>query len=1164
MAITNVTANNTTVTGTSSNPSLTLPNTPAQGNLLIASLVTINSVVHAIPGWTELPTNSPATQTGVKVSYFYKIAGASESKIITPSSISLGNWRMCVAEWNDSAGGTWTLDVSAQTLTASGSVANSGTTATTTQANEVWITVIAAASVRTQGSPTNGFTLITGGGPIASGYMYHKIVSATGAASTSVTLVSGNAASAGIIATWYALPPITPKSSSDSGSGADTQSLSVARVFVTSADTGSGVDIGVPRARVASAQTGAGTDTQLVVVGRTFKTSSDAGSGTDTGVPRARVTSADGAALDPYTVLLIHADGTDTSTTFVDSSPAAHSIVAIGNAQVDTALSKFGGASLLCDNGGAISSADHADFKFIGDWTIDFQVAIKDNTVAGNICTKRVAGGTGPFTIYQINATIYFYAMSAAQWDVASAIPFASGITPGVMHHLEVCRSGNTFYGFWDGTQVFTFTDSRALYNNTEPISFGGSPGTGEYSSVWLDEMRVSKGIARHTSNFTPPTAPYTLGVANGSESAVVFQRTSKASSDSGSGTDSGIPRARVASSQTATGADTQVAAVGQTFKTSSDAGVGADAILKRKTQVLDVGTGVETHRRAAKLTDVGSGADTQVVRVRVVSADVGAGADTQRKTAKQTDVGAGSDTQALKVKSASADTGVGTETSKRVARLTDVGSGADTQVVKVRVVSADTGSGVDAILKRKTQVLEVGAGADTQTTGVGVVTRFGTDAGSGTDSVLKRKVVSADSCGGVDSGTVAVGVVPKTSSDAGSGTETQVLVVGRVFKTSSDAGTGVDAPTKLKRQFADVGSGVDAQLLKAKPTSNDSGVGTETQRAIKKVTDVGSGVEAQLVRVRVTSSDAGVGSETATGKIRITSADAGAGTDAIIKRKTQVPDSGSGADAVTKRKIVSFDTGAGTQTQNIQLPGVKTGVQSGVGVDTAVVKVKLASAQVGAGAETYALVAKLTSAQVGSGSETAVIPKRAFGSVQLGNGAETQTIKARVTSSDVSSGADTVLRKAKFASFDTGVGTETAVQTHAVNADLTCNFKVRVLTHADLVATFIVVSANRADLVVTYNIGGTVHADLTCVYALTGPVRTDLVVVYQIFGAAAIITGIITRQHGAVAQLEQVLNTEGLIRRAATGKAEIEQLLDTQGIITRAHPARVKERIYA
>ena len=30
------------------------------------------------------------------------------------------------------------------------------------------------------------------------------------------------------------------------------------------------------------------------------------------------------------------------------------------------------------------------------------------------------------------------------------------------------------------------------------------------YTDGWLDEVRVSKGIARWTANFTPPTSEYT------------------------------------------------------------------------------------------------------------------------------------------------------------------------------------------------------------------------------------------------------------------------------------------------------------------------------------------------------------------------------------------------------------------------------------------------------------------------------------------------------------------------------------------------------------------------------------------------------------------------------------------------------------------------------
>ena len=50
-------------------------------------------------------------------------------------------------------------------------------------------------------------------------------------------------------------------------------------------------------------------------------------------------------AADSYTKLLLHADGSDGSTTFLDSSPFKHAVTTDGETQVDISQSKFGGAS---------------------------------------------------------------------------------------------------------------------------------------------------------------------------------------------------------------------------------------------------------------------------------------------------------------------------------------------------------------------------------------------------------------------------------------------------------------------------------------------------------------------------------------------------------------------------------------------------------------------------------------------------------------------------------------------------------------------------------------------------------------------------------------------------------------------------------------------------
>jgi hypothetical protein len=81
-------------------------------------------------------------------------------------------------------------------------------------------------------------------------------------------------------------------------------------------------------------------------------------------------------ATDPNfasVVLLVGFDGSDGSTTFTDESGAAHALTAVGNVQVDTAQSKFGGASGLFDGAGdAITAADSAAWHFgTGDFTVE-------------------------------------------------------------------------------------------------------------------------------------------------------------------------------------------------------------------------------------------------------------------------------------------------------------------------------------------------------------------------------------------------------------------------------------------------------------------------------------------------------------------------------------------------------------------------------------------------------------------------------------------------------------------------------------------------------------------------------------------------------------------------------------------------------------------------
>jgi hypothetical protein len=88
----------------------------------------------------------------------------------------------------------------------------------------------------------------------------------------------------------------------------------------------------------------------------------------------------------------------------------------------------------------------------------------------------------------------------------------ATGVTVETWQHIAIERVGNQLWLFEGGTLVSTDTLSMNIsFNNANAFAIGSFPA---YESThgykgYLDEIRISKGIARWTSNFTPPTQAY-------------------------------------------------------------------------------------------------------------------------------------------------------------------------------------------------------------------------------------------------------------------------------------------------------------------------------------------------------------------------------------------------------------------------------------------------------------------------------------------------------------------------------------------------------------------------------------------------------------------------------------------------------------------------------
>ena len=201
--------------------------------------------------------------------------------------------------------------------------------------------------------------------------------------------------------------------------------------------------------------------------------------------------------------LLLHGNGTNGSTTITDNSPSPKTVTAVGNAQISTTQSKFGGSSMLFDGtGDRLTTPSNNAFAFgTGDFTVEAWVyesirpafptviEIGSHLAATGIIFLTNDGGNLA-GIYSNGFRALTATGSLAAWN-----------------HYAWVRSGNSIQTFVNGVGggAASFTNNLT---DTATIKIGGRAGNYDLNG-YINDLRITKGVARYTANFTPPTAPF-------------------------------------------------------------------------------------------------------------------------------------------------------------------------------------------------------------------------------------------------------------------------------------------------------------------------------------------------------------------------------------------------------------------------------------------------------------------------------------------------------------------------------------------------------------------------------------------------------------------------------------------------------------------------------
>lgn len=225
------------------------------------------------------------------------------------------------------------------------------------------------------------------------------------------------------------------------------------------------------------------------------------------------------AGNDSSTKVLLHFDGSDAGTTITDSNSggSAHTWTAAGNANTDTAQSKWGGTSLACDGTGDwVTTADHADFTLgSGAWTVDFWFRCTATTGSvEQLCGQCNSTPDNSSTSFRIgrNASDVIVAIacvSTTAYTVTGTTTFNDATNTG-WHHCAFVRTGDILRLFIDGVQEGGDVAITGTVNDSSSALRVGAAGevTGDPWTGWIEEFRLSS-TARWTDDFTAPQKPY-------------------------------------------------------------------------------------------------------------------------------------------------------------------------------------------------------------------------------------------------------------------------------------------------------------------------------------------------------------------------------------------------------------------------------------------------------------------------------------------------------------------------------------------------------------------------------------------------------------------------------------------------------------------------------
>ena len=211
------------------------------------------------------------------------------------------------------------------------------------------------------------------------------------------------------------------------------------------------------------------------------------------------------STFTPPTSPLTAISGTSLLTNFTNGAifdnAMMNDLETVGNAQISTSVKKYGTGSLYFDGTGDNLYTVNSGIPATGAFTLEMWIYPTSTSGYQLIYSQFLSGNGGNFQLLWNDTASKFTVNDGSGLFLTSSSTYSTN----AWYHLAIVRSGSTFTMYVNGTSVASGTNSYSIlqaasYIGTRSVSDG-------YFNGYIDDLRITKGYARYTATFTPPTS---------------------------------------------------------------------------------------------------------------------------------------------------------------------------------------------------------------------------------------------------------------------------------------------------------------------------------------------------------------------------------------------------------------------------------------------------------------------------------------------------------------------------------------------------------------------------------------------------------------------------------------------------------------------------------